>query len=71
MNIINRNTETKTVTVELSWDELNHFINEYDKIAGHYLRHNNLAMAMWWANHAKEIKEQQDIARGKKSPEQE
>lgn len=71
MNIIKTNTETKKVTVELSWDELDHFINDYDKIAGSYLRENNLERAMFWAELSKEAKKQQDIARGKKSSEQE
>ena len=71
MNIIETNTETKTVTVELSFDQLDHFISEYDKFAGRHLRHNNLEMAMFWVKLSKEAKKQQNIARGKKSSEQE
>ena len=67
MNILRTNTETKTVTVELEWDELDHFINEYDQRAGRRLRNNNLEMALFWVKLSKELKEQQDIARGKKS----
>ena len=66
MNIIKRNTENKTVTAELSWDELDHYINEYDKIAGRYLRHNNLEKAVWWANLSKELQETKNAVLGKK-----
>jgi hypothetical protein len=57
MNIIKTNTETKSVTVELSWDQLDHFISEYDKVAGRHLRHNNLEMAMFWVKLSKELQE--------------
>ena len=71
MNIIKTNNETKTVTVEMDWFELDHYIKEYDQRAGHYLRENNLEMAMFWVKLSKEAKKQQNIARGKKSSEQE
>jgi hypothetical protein len=71
MDIIKTDTETKTVTVELNWFELDHFINDYDKIAGRYLRENDLERAMFWAKLSKELQETREIAKGKKSPEQE
>jgi len=71
MNIIKTNTERKTVTVEIDWFELDHYIKEYDQRAGHYLRQNNLEMAIFWVKLSKELQKTRDIARGKKSPEQE
>ena len=55
MNIIKRNAEAKKVTVELSWYELDLFINEYDETAGRYLRQNNLEKAMYWSTLSKEL----------------
>ena len=57
MNIINRNTETKTVTAELDWYELDLFINEYDEIAGRHLRQNDLEKAMFWSKLSKKLEE--------------
>ena len=57
MNIIKRNTENKTVTAELDWDELDLFINEYDEWAGRYLRQNNLESAMYWSKLSKKLHE--------------
>lgn len=65
MNIIKTNAETKTVTVELDWFELDRFIKEYDEAAGRYLRDNNLELAMFWVKLSKELQETRDIARGK------
>ena len=66
MKIIKRNTESKTVTAELSWDELDYFINEYDEWAGRYLRQNNLESAMYWAKLSKELHETRKEVMGKK-----
>jgi len=57
MNIIKRNAEAKKVTVELSWYELDLFINEYDETAGRYLRQNDLEKAMYWSKLSKELEE--------------
>jgi hypothetical protein len=57
MNIIKRNIEAKKVIVELSWYELDLFINEYDETAGRYLRQNDLEKAMYWSKLSKELEE--------------
>ncbi len=57
MNIIKTNNETSTVTVELEWFELDHFIKEYDENAGRYLRDNDLERAMFWAKRSKQLRE--------------
>lgn len=60
LNIIKTDAENHTVTVEISWYKLDYFINEYDKIAGRYLRENDLQNAMYWVNEAKELKAARD-----------
>jgi len=65
MNIIKRNIEAKKVIVELSWYELDLFINEYDETAGRYLRQNNLEKAMYWSTLSKELEETRKQVIGK------
>ena len=71
MNIIKADAENISVTVNLLPHELKHFIDLYDQYAGKCLRENDLKGAMKWVDRAKKAKEQQDIARGKKSADQE
>ena len=71
MRIIKTDADKLSITADLLPSELNHFIDLYDKWAGECLRENNLRRAMCWADKARKIKEQQDIARGKESPKQE
>ena len=65
MKIIKKDTENKTVTAELDWYELDLFINEYDEIAGRYLRQNNLEKAMYWSKLSKELEETRKEVIGK------
>lgn len=65
MNIIKTDADNLSITADLLPSELYHFIEHYDKNAGKCLRENDLEGAMRWVDRAKEIKEQQDIARGK------
>ena len=71
MNIIKADAENISVTVNLLPHELRHFIDLYDQYAGERLRENDLKGAMRWVDRAKKVKEQRDIAMGKKSAEQE
>ena len=71
MNIIKTDADKFSITADLFPSELSHFIDHFDKNAGKCLRENDLEGAMRWAARAKEIKEQQEIAIGKKSSEQE
>ena len=61
MHIIKTDVDQLSVTVELMPDELNFFIDNYDKLAGECLRENNIEDAMYWVGRAKKIKEQQDM----------
>ncbi len=69
MNIIKADAGNFSVTVNLLPHELNYFIELCDKSAGECLRENDIKGAMYWADRAKKIEEQQDIASGKKSSE--
>jgi adenosine deaminase len=60
MNIIETDAENHTVTAEIPWYELDYFINEYDKIAGRFLRENDLVNAMYWVNRSKELRAASD-----------
>ncbi len=71
MRIIKTDADKLSVTAELLPHELSHWIDIYDKMAGQCLRENDLEGAMHWVDRAKKIKEQQDIARGTKSLDQE
>ena len=53
--IIGKDFDNGKVTVSLHWSHLNHFINQYERWAGHALRDNDIEMAMKWAKKAKDF----------------
>lgn len=54
-NVVKKDFENRTCTVEIHWMDLDHFIKEYDGCAARHLRENNIEEAMYWADRGKKL----------------
>jgi hypothetical protein len=53
--IIGKDFDNGKVTVTIHWSDLNFFIDQYERWAGHALADNDIGMAMKWAKKAQEF----------------